>query len=136
MGNPMLDHLEAFYAQAIRISRAKNHDYAGDGDPLANFRLVEQLGVTDTPRGVFIRLLDKVARVARLLDNDPAVASESLHDTCRDGANYFAILDFALSERGKQRAASASNPAAPSGAPSMRLEELAKLQEVGKWPRL
>jgi hypothetical protein len=121
MANLMLDHLEAFYAASVEISRAKNHDYAGDADPLKNFRLVEQLGVTDTPRGVFIRLLDKVARVARLLDNDPAVAGESLHDTCLDGATYFAILDYALAERKRRAASATNNTAAPSGAPSLRL---------------
>lgn len=102
--NPMLRHIEDFYSDAIDISKAKNHDYAGDADPLRNFRLAEQLGVADTPRGIFIRLLDKVARVARLLDSDPAVTTESLRDTCRDGANYFAILDYALSERANREA--------------------------------
>lgn len=40
-----LQRLEELYKSNLEISRAKNKDYAGDGDPFKNFKLCEQLGI-------------------------------------------------------------------------------------------
>jgi hypothetical protein len=96
MRNPLLDHLELVYKVALEIADKKNHDYAGDQDPMANFRLAQSLGVASTAEAVFIRILDKIARIARLLKTDPKVLDEGIHDTIRDTINYLAILDYEL----------------------------------------
>lgn len=98
MDNDLVAFVDNQYTICVNIMRKKNADYAGQNegrDPLANFRLAESLGVCKTDRAVLIRLLDKVARIATLLDKDPAVTGESFEDTIRDLANYAMILLFA-----------------------------------------
>jgi len=73
------------------ISLAKNHDYAGNEDPFANFRTSTAVGVP-VERGIMVRMMDKVSRINRLIDNEAQVKDESLMDTCNDLINYAAIL--------------------------------------------
>ncbi len=103
MSNPLIEHVRAEYAAALNLMVDKNHDYAGNEDPLANFRLAEQLGVCPTPEAIFTRLLDKVARIARGLKGDFSVRGENMRDSARDLSNYVHILTFAL-----------ENPAVPA----------------------
>jgi hypothetical protein len=86
------DTIRKFYDQGLELIASKNDDYAGDGDPFANFRMAEKMGLT-TEQGIMLRLLDKVARLANVHKKGVAtVASESLDDTLLDLANYTAIL--------------------------------------------
>ena len=41
-----LQRLEELYKSNLEISRAKNKDYAGDGDPFKNFRLFNNRNYT------------------------------------------------------------------------------------------
>lgn len=84
-------HLYNFAQMGLAIARNKNTDYAGNGDPFQNFRGSEAVGVS-TPRGMLVRMMDKVARVSNLITRPPAVANESLIDTCVDLAMYALIL--------------------------------------------
>lgn len=84
-------HMANFSQIGMAIVRNKNRDYAGNGEPFANFRGSEALGVS-LPRGILIRISDKMARISNLLSRPPAVANESLIDTCIDASNYFLIL--------------------------------------------
>lgn len=86
------DIIRVFYDQGLGLIASKNDDYAGDGDPFANFRMAEKMGLT-TEQGIMLRLLDKVARLANIQKKGSAsVTSESIDDTLLDLANYTAIL--------------------------------------------
>ena len=96
--NDMVKHHIDMVNKCIEITRAKNHDYAGDEDPLRNFRMCEQFGVS-MEKGILIRLTDKLSRIARLLDNPAYVKDESIEDTLIDTVNYSMILDYAIKQR-------------------------------------
>ena len=101
MTNMLLSHLHSLFQECYSIVEKKNHDYAGNEDPLKNFRLSEYLGVTTTERAILVRMMDKVARLANVLNSGAEVKEETLHDTIVDLINYAAILDFYLkTERG------------------------------------
>lgn len=96
MGSPprTLDaYLATTIERRIAILRAKNHDYAGAGQPFfRNFTLCERLSICSVATGLCVRMCDKLGRVRSLLTQDPAVVGESLADTLDDLANYAAIL--------------------------------------------
>lgn len=95
--------LEQYHAEALAISKRKNHDYAtGDdssADALQNFKLCEYLGVCSTETGILVRMCDKISRMAKLLKSNAAVSDESLDDTAADMANYSNIFRIARHER-------------------------------------
>jgi len=98
--NPLLAHLANLATHDMAIAAAKNHDYAGGADPLANFRECERFGV-DMASGIMVRLSDKWSRLTNLFGSDPAlakVADETLLDTVEDMRIYLGILHYVLSE--------------------------------------
>jgi hypothetical protein len=95
-------HMQATFQQCLEISRRKSRDYAGDGNPFQNFRLVEFLGLCTVEHGIMVRISDKISRPATLLDGrEPQVKDESVTDTIRDAINYLAILAAYLDQRNK-----------------------------------
>lgn len=96
--NALVVHHKEMVKECLEITRSKNHDYAGDEDPLRNFRMCEQFGVS-MEKGILIRLTDKLSRIARLLDNPAYVKDESIEDTLIDTVNYSMILDYAIKQR-------------------------------------
>lgn len=88
------EYQSRFFALCLTLSKAKNHDYAGAGGetPFANFQLCERLGLCDTATGILVRMADKLSRLRTLLTAEGQVKDESFTDTCRDMANYAAIL--------------------------------------------
>lgn len=98
-GNPLMESIEAFFAGCVTLAASKNHDYAGDADPLANFRECERVGVP-VHSGIMVRMGDKWARLCRLLSGaNPQVADESIADTLRDLSNYCAILAYTIERK-------------------------------------
>lgn len=90
---------ERLFAKCAEIMAAKNHDYAGDGDELANFRMCGQFGIP-IEQGIFVRLLDKVARIGNFLkQGELKVTDEKLEDTICDLINYAVILKEAIGEK-------------------------------------
>lgn len=90
-----------FYVKAVETVRKKNADYAGEEDPLKNFRLCEDMNFCSMEEGIFVRLLDKISRISTLLSKcNPDVADETLMDTIQDAANYLAILNTVVKMRG------------------------------------
>lgn len=85
-------------AMAVEISRRKNSDYAGDGDPFLNFRAVELLGI-DPGEAILVRMMDKMTRAGNLLKRKAMVADESILDTLLDLSNYADILRMFLENR-------------------------------------
>jgi hypothetical protein len=76
------------------ITRVKSQDYTGDsGDPFANFRVCEKLGVCSVETGFLVRMLDKMTRIANLADGrKAAVYDEKIEDSLHDLANYSALF--------------------------------------------
>src|SRR4030067_624493 len=66
----------------------KNHDYAGEGDPLRNFRKAKEQGV-EPWRGIMISLSDKWSRLESFCRQGTLkIKDESLEDTLMDNAVY------------------------------------------------
>lgn len=94
-GNPLHNHMRDTFANCLTISIAKNADYAGSDDPLANFRVCQKFGVP-LAKGILVRLSDKFARIGNLLDREARVKDEKIVDSIDDAINYLAILRYAL----------------------------------------
>lgn len=92
----------ALLAEIADLHDRKNADYAGDGDPFANFRLSAGLGVSPF-LGCLVRMGDKWSRVQTLVrkgEENRAVVEESLTDTLRDLAVY-SLIAICLYEEGR-----------------------------------
>jgi len=89
------DSIKAILEDIETTLTAKNADYAGDQDPLKNFRQIEILtnGRVSLQTGILTRMSDKLSRIGTLLDSgkDPAVAGEPLKDAYRDLAGYCVV---------------------------------------------
>lgn len=77
------------------IMLKKNADYAKT-DPFGNFKLVEELGITNVEKGILVRMADKISRITNLIDKEAQVKDESIEDTLQDLANYAVILKIYL----------------------------------------
>lgn len=71
--------------------KAKNEDYAASQDPFKNFRSAKLLGMS-VEQGILLRMQDKMARCANLLQSQQKVKDESIEDTLLDLMNYANIL--------------------------------------------
>jgi hypothetical protein len=89
----------------IQIATSKGADYtAGSGDPFANFRLTESLGITTVEAGILVRMTDKFARLTNLTSGRKLqVREETLEDTLLDLANYALILRSYLYHQSRPR---------------------------------
>lgn len=91
----LLAFLESETQRMLKIARAKNQDYAGEGakDPFANFTRVEALGICTPEVGFLTRMSDKLSRIASITaSGKTAVKDESVKDTLRDLANYSLLM--------------------------------------------
>lgn len=83
--------LHAYFTKQMRdITARKNADYTGlSGDPFANFKKVEELGIATTEQGFLTRMVDKLMRLTSFVQKGVLeVKDESVIDTCLDMANY------------------------------------------------
>lgn len=90
-----LERMEEIYAENVAISRAKNSDYAGEGDPFLNFKASEMYGIP-VSQAIIVRMSDKLMRASNLLQRPGLVADEKIGDTLQDLANYAVILKIWL----------------------------------------
>ena len=89
---------EAMY----KLTEAKNHDYASDGNAFRNFQMVEHFGVLTTEQGIFTRMTDKMSRLAGYLaKGELKVNDEKITDTLEDLAVYAIILNIYLNNKKK-----------------------------------
>lgn len=97
----LLKQHQAFTARMYEICKAKNSDYAGAGDPFANFRRAEAMGVCSTEQGFMVRMIDKLSRISTLVQPGATaqVKDESVEDTLMDLANYSFLLWAMLRDR-------------------------------------
>lgn len=90
----------------LELTRRKNTDYTGDAsDPFKNFKAAPTLGVSTVEEGIFVRMTDKMSRLAGFIRNGKLlVEDEKIEDTLEDLAVYSIILAIYLrNERHEQR---------------------------------
>lgn len=79
----------------------KNHDYAGESDPLKNLRSSDRLGLPPFT-GVMVRLQDKWSRLESFMtQGELLVKDESVEDTLMDNAVYSLLAIILLREAKK-----------------------------------
>ena len=84
-GHPLFYEL---LEEMAELHSRKNHDYAGENDPLRNFKKAEQQGI-EPWRGVLLRMSDKWSRLESFAVQDTCkVNDESIEDTLMDNAIY------------------------------------------------
>jgi len=87
-----------FLMQMAEVHSRKNHDYAGDADPLKNLRSAERIGLAPFV-GVLVRLQDKWSRLEQFQKSGTLlVKDESVIDTLIDNANYSILAAILLLE--------------------------------------
>lgn len=85
--------------QMAELHSRKNHDYAGESDPLKNLRSPKRIGI-DPFVGVMIRLQDKWSRLEEFLNSKTLlVKNESVEDTLMDNAVYSLLAIILLREQ-------------------------------------
>lgn len=99
------DSYAAVLDELLALTENKRAGYSPGDDPFKNFRMSEMFSV-DPVRGILVRVMDKMARVASLLDNPlNEKVGESLRDTMMDAGNYMLIaVAYMDDERAEVRA--------------------------------
>jgi hypothetical protein len=86
-------------AECLEIMKAKNADYTGGGDPFANFKMIETLGIP-AELGILIRMMDKIQRVRSFAVNgELQVKNESVMDALEDIINYAILCAGVIKDR-------------------------------------
>lgn len=95
----MIELIQNLYNRNIEIMKAKNQDYSGNNpDPLYNFTLSAGVANVSVQQGILVRLMDKMARIGNLLNQEAAVKDETISDTISDAINYLSILYYSLNK--------------------------------------
>ena len=90
--------------QARDVLVKKNHDYTAGGDPFANFRACEVLGV-DPVLGILMRTMDKFKRVQTFVQQgELLVEGEGVLDALDDTINYMILAKGLLIDREESNA--------------------------------
>lgn len=91
-----LDYIEKFCNDCYSTIQAKNTDYSGVDDPLANLTSVKQFGIK--PDYAFlIRMSDKLSRLGNgIKAGSYHVSDETMQDTLKDLAGYCALYSAYL----------------------------------------
>ena len=97
----LLSLADTTFKKCLDTLTKKNHDYSKGKDALRNFKMVEVFNLTDAPTGILVRLCDKFARVANLLNTEAQVKDESVTDTIDDIINYCILLKACIAESKK-----------------------------------
>ena len=97
------ERFHALVRELVALHDAKNHDYATDADPLANFRRAAAVGV-EPWRGVLCRMTDKWSRIEQL-SQGKAPKNESLRDSLIDNAVYSLLAVLLLEDADARSAA-------------------------------
>ena len=90
----MIPNYDAIINQAKELCDNKNVDYDQVEEPFSNFDMVEALKICNTSTGILVRISDKIARIANLLERNGkrAIQDEKVEDTMLDLINYSVIL--------------------------------------------
>lgn len=96
MNYNLIESTEKLFAEALETMKKKNADYSGDNSSLKNFELSAMVANISVPKGILVRLMDKMTRIGNLMDREAQVQDETVFDTIQDAINYCAILLHAL----------------------------------------
>lgn len=84
-------HFDEVLEEMAAIHTKKNHDYANEEDPLANFLLQAEITGQSVNEVFFNAIAIKVARLRELVGKGKQPANESIDDTILDMAVYSAL---------------------------------------------
>jgi len=87
---------------ALTLMKKKNADYAGsgDGNPFANFKRAESMGICTTEQAFLVRIIDKISRLSSYSSNGKLIVEdETVHDTLIDMINYCVLLSAYLEDK-------------------------------------
>jgi hypothetical protein len=95
------EYLKKFHEitdQMLKLTTAKNHDYAREDEALANFK---EFGAV----GVLVRISDKLQRIKNALwfKRNFVVADENIEDTMMDLAIYSVIMLILLQNERQEK---------------------------------
>ena len=93
-----IEQIEKIYKDGVELIKKKNADYADDTDPFRNFRNADIVGISPE-KAILIRILDKITRIANLLNRQGLVRDEKMEDSILDAINYLAILKVFLENK-------------------------------------
>lgn len=93
------EQLHQNFISGLELMKRKNMDYAGNHEVFHNFHSVERFGICAAEIGILVRMSDKMARIANLIDQPASVSAESLSDTLTDLMNYANILKVYLDNK-------------------------------------
>ncbi len=100
--NEMLIEFKTILDEMYATAERKNHDYAGNEDPLSNLERSANMGIPPW-KGIVIRLGDKYSRLESFCrQGELRVKDESVEDTFMDNANY-SILGLILYRKWRKR---------------------------------
>ena len=89
----LLQHHKDITEDALILMEKKNHDYAGNNDPFANFLRVQHLGICTAEQGFLVRMADKLSRLSTYATvGKLEVKDEGVYDTLIDMINYSVLL--------------------------------------------
>ncbi len=89
--------------QMADLHSRKNHDYAGDSDPLKNLKACTRLNLRPF-MGVMVRLQDKWSRLEEFVKSGKLmVKGESVIDTLMDNAVYSLLAIIIYEEQQKEQ---------------------------------
>ena len=110
-----LEFHKEFCDDMVKITKAKNHDYAGfDDDPFANFKIVEKCGIATVEQGFLTRMMDKISRINSFIKQGVCnVQDEKIEDTLKDLSNYSILMAGYI--RQKKEEEQTFSPARPKG---------------------
>ena len=88
----LLATMDRLHAHERELMVAKNHDYAGNKDALANIKACEVMEICPATTGLLTRMLDKFQRIINLEKSEAMVKDESSLQDINDLRNYLAFL--------------------------------------------
>jgi hypothetical protein len=101
-GKEFIEFHSAICAELQQVVKAKNADYSGEDnlDAFKNFKLSDTFGVVSAEEGLFVRMTDKMSRLASFLKQGKLhVKGEAVEDTLQDLCNYSILLIGLLKDR-------------------------------------
>lgn len=96
----LFNYFISFTDNMRNLMERKNNDYAGSQDAFKNLSMASNaFGVGTTPQGIFIRLTDKMSRLANFVSDKEMQVNENIQDTLMDIANYAGLLSAYLAHQ-------------------------------------
>lgn len=93
------DHFHDLTIEEARLRLTKGIEYAGNNDPLANFKLAENIGIPST-HACWIYLSKSIKSIEHYLAN--STCTEGIQSRISDARNYLGFLSAIIAEQEEQ----------------------------------